>query len=385
MYHQHPHHLLKHLLQNYPSSSLITIRFISSCKHTSKPNQFTIDYLINSCGLSPVSALKASKHIILKPSTTKRPDSVLSLFKTYGFTNTHISKLVAANPFLLLLNTEKAIKPKLDFFSNIGITGPNLGKFLTSNGNILRCSLENKIIPSINFLRGFVKTDTCIAKILNRCCWGITDAECLMGPNIAILQDHGVPKANISKFILASPRIFFYKPEQFYNMVIDIKKMGFNPSSVMFGEGLNRVRNLKNPIWDTKMAVFKSFGWSEDEVLSLFKKQPMVVGASLKKLNSALDFFMNTLKWTRNDVSKNPSCMLLSLEKRVVPRSCVLQILLSKDLISRGGMGQGLRESEDVFLKKYVLKYQLELPELSEVYQSKMSSPGLKFRPQDIK
>ncbi|KAF5194846.1 hypothetical protein FRX31_015567 [Thalictrum thalictroides] len=90
---------------------------------------------------------------------------------------------------------------------------------------------------------------------------------------------------------------------------------------------------------------------------SLFKKQPNVM-VSAKKLNSALDFFMNTVKWTYVDVCRNTFCLLFRLEEKVTPRWHVLQILLSKDLISSNVTSQALRQAEDVFLKKLVIKHE---------------------------
>ncbi|KAF5181182.1 Mitochondrial transcription termination factor family protein [Thalictrum thalictroides] len=371
----HHHNLFNSFLQNPSSlSSLASVRFISSIDNTTKqPNEFTTDYLINSCGLSPESALKTSKYIALKPSNTKNPDSVLSLFKTYGFTLSHISKIVAIRPLLLLANPDKIVKPKLDFYSNIGISGSDLGKFLSRNHHFLVGSLQNKIIPFINFLRSILKSDSCIAKSLTLSRWGLIDAQSvIMERNISILRDHGVPEDNISKYVLMSSNKLCVNSDQFNKMILEVKNMGFISSSMMFLHGLSRLLETKKSTWDARVAVYRSFGWSEDEVILMFKKQPNIVRESVKKLNSALDFFLNNLKWTRIDVFKNPTLLSLSLEKRVIPRLCVLHILHSKYLISKNGMGKALRVSEDVFLKKYVIKHQSKLPELLELYKNKI-------------
>ncbi|KAF5205500.1 Mitochondrial transcription termination factor family protein [Thalictrum thalictroides] len=366
------HQSLKHLLQN--PSSVISIRLISttSSDNTSKPNQFTVDYLINSCGLSPESARKASKRIVLKPSTIKRTDSVLNLFKTYGFTNSQISKLLTARSELLVINPDKYIKPKLDFYRDIGISGPVLGKLLSADSKFILSSLPNKIIPFIDFLRSIVKTNSCIARTLSKTRWGFFGAQTVMRRNISLLQDHGVPKDNISKYVLNNPRIFYVNSDQFKKMVLEVKNMGFSSSSMMFLHGLSAFLEMKKSTWDAKLAAYRSFGWSEDDILSLFKKQPNIMIASVKKINSALDFFMNGLKWTQRDVFNNPTCLFLSLERRVIPRCSVLNILVTKDLISKDSMGQALKATDDMFLKNYVTKYQLEVPELLKLYQSKM-------------
>lgn len=55
-----------------------------------KQHSFTVSYLIESCGLSPETAISASKFVNFKSS--KKPDSVILLLREYGFENAQISK-----------------------------------------------------------------------------------------------------------------------------------------------------------------------------------------------------------------------------------------------------------------------------------------------------
>ncbi|KAF6152309.1 hypothetical protein GIB67_005963, partial [Kingdonia uniflora] len=58
-----------------------------------KDSSFVVSYLINNCGLSPQSAISASKKLNFK--TTTKPDSNLQFFQDHGFTKSQISKLIA--------------------------------------------------------------------------------------------------------------------------------------------------------------------------------------------------------------------------------------------------------------------------------------------------
>ncbi|KAF5175108.1 Mitochondrial transcription termination factor family protein [Thalictrum thalictroides] len=350
---------------NHPHQ-LDLLRFISN---TPELDGFTLDYFKNKCGLSPESALKASKCLVLK-STTK-PDLVISLLKSNGFTDAHISKLIAIRPQLLLIYT--ALKPKFDFFNSIGFSGPDLGNFLVKDSTILSSSLEKRIIPSINYLRSLVDTDDCVARILKRSRWGIHDAEGLMGPNIAILQNHGVPKSIIRMLLLKQPKDLCYGSDHFKKVVLEVEEMGVSPSSVQFIDALHVLLSMTKSTWEGKLAVFRNFGWSEDEVLSMFKKKPFVMANSANKIKLALDFFKHSLKWNRDDISRNPVLISLSLEKRIIPRFYVLQTLFSKDLINERGVS-ALKKPEIVFLENYVTKYNQEIPDLLKVYQSKLGS-----------
>lgn len=358
-------------LQN--SSPCTVTRFF--CNNVPDPQCFTVDYLTNSCGLSQQSALKVSKRLLLK--STMGPDSVLSLFNSYGFTQAQISKIVKLRPTLLLASPDKSLKPKLEYLYNVGIAGPDLTKIISTSPYILDTSLDKKIVPSINYLRSLVGTDKGVTTILNKSWWALNDAQRIMGTNIAILRDHGVPQCNITKFLLLYPQTLNRNTDLFNTRVIQLVSMGFCPSSMMFLHGVNVLVSMNKPKWDEKIAVYKSFSWSEDEVLSVFKKQPCTMSASVRRITSSLNFFLNELQWSREDIVRDPSVILFSLEKRIIPRCCVLQILHSKNLITKAGVAQGLKVSEDRFLKNYVDKYHDVESNLLKMYQSKVGAQGL--------
>ncbi|KAF8395581.1 hypothetical protein HHK36_019531 [Tetracentron sinense] len=346
-------------------SSLKSISHIP--KSSIQEPSLTVDYLVNSCGLSQESALSAGQKIKIK--TAKKLDSVLELFRNYGFTNTQIVKLITKRPSLLLADPIKTLKPKMEFFRNNGISDPILAKILSADPKVLLSSLEKHIIPSFNYLKTLLHTNENVAFALRRTTWIL---HSLPKQNISLLQNHGVPESTISKIIMANPRTVCFKPDKFRETFMKTIEMGFDSSSLMFAYGFIKLSGMKKGTWEAKMAVYRSFGWPEDEILSMFRKQPICMGFSEKKISTALDFFMNKLNWTRAYISKYPTALFLSLEKRTMPRCSVFEILLSKGLMKKGNMGKALKVAEDDFLKNYVVKYQEDLPQLLKIYRSKM-------------
>ncbi|KAF9607992.1 hypothetical protein IFM89_004389 [Coptis chinensis] len=68
-----------------------------------------------------------------------------------------------------------------------------------------------------------------------------------------------------------------------------------------------------------------------------------------------------------SDIVKNPVILALSLEKRIIPRCNVLEILYSNGLIGRvnaGSVTTALKLNEVKFIEKYVTKYQVTVPEM---------------------
>ncbi|KAJ4978243.1 hypothetical protein NE237_009023 [Protea cynaroides] len=355
-----------------PSTHLFFIRN-SSLRFSSDATELpsiTVDYLINRCGLTPESALKASQRINIK-STTKA-DSVLALLNSYGLPKPYISKLISKDPALLSANLKKTLEPKFEFFSNMGISGPDLARIFHRRPSILsNSSLKKDIVPSIDFLKSFLHDDRNIAVAMTRLRW-INGIRGVMKPNIEILRYQGVPESGISKLITYRPQLLTWKQPQFNEVVLQTKAIGFNPSSMLFIYGVCTLSQMKKTTLETKVEVFRSFGWSEYEILCLFKKQPHCFALSEKSLRTRLDFFSSKLIWTAADIVKNPIVLRLSMEKRTVPRFSVIQILLSQGLMKKRSINTALNLSEDKFLEKFVRKYHQELPQLMEEYKRNM-------------
>ncbi|XP_042513317.1 uncharacterized protein LOC122088196 isoform X2 [Macadamia integrifolia] len=326
-----------------------SLRFNSSAANEST---LTSDFLINSCGLSPESALRVSKSIDLK--TTAKADSVVALFKDYGFTQPQISNIITFNPNVLRVDPMKKLKPKIELLRDMGISGTNLAKILTRYANFLTASLERELVPNLEFIRSFIDTNERFAITLTRLTWCTRLPE-IMTPNIEILRDHGVTESNISRLMFLHPRLLIWKSEQFKWAVLRVKEMGLEPSSSPFIPAFRVLSGMKNPTWEAKLAVFSSFGWSSDDILFLFRKLPTIFGLSEKRIGAGLDFFMNKLNWTIADIMKYPGILQLSLEKRIFPRFSVIQVLLVKGLMKKKSIGTAMRLTEDKFLNKYMI------------------------------
>ena len=191
-----------------------------------------------------------------------------------------------------------------------------------------------------------------------------------MVPNIETLRSHGVPESNILRMLILRPRTLSFNADEFKAILKRVKEMGFDEKGMMFIHGVCTLCGMKKAKWESKVSVFRSFGWGEEEVIALFVKQPKFMNSSEARIRKSLDFFMNELHWMPEDISKYPIVLFLSFEKRVVPRSRVLQLLIEKGLVTRRSMGRALIIPEDQFLKVFMSSYEKKIPELWEIYQS---------------
>uniref|UniRef100_A0A7N2REL7 Uncharacterized protein n=1 Tax=Quercus lobata TaxID=97700 RepID=A0A7N2REL7_QUELO len=331
-------------------------------------HSFTVSYLINSCGLSSKSALLASKWVHFE--NPERPDSVLNLLKENGFTNTQISKLVRMRPKVLLSYPEKTLLPKIEFFRSKGISSSDLTTIISSNPSLLVSSLNNHLIPCYDFLKSVLLVDEKVLTTFK----GSRGADVAnnMIPNIELLRQHGVPQSVISLFLTSFPRIAFSNHSKFVEAVLEVKEMGFDPLKTVFVLAVQVVLKMSKEKLESKLELYKRWGWSKDVALLAFKRNPSCMALSEEKITKAMDFLVNKMGWPSAHIAKNPTILFLSLEKRIIPRCSVIQILLAKGLVKKDlGPARFIIPSERSFLERFVIKFQDDVPQLLNVYQGK--------------
>ncbi|KAK1294288.1 hypothetical protein QJS10_CPA16g01211 [Acorus calamus] len=335
------------------------------------PSPTTVSYLINSCGLSPESALKVSVRI----KSTEKADSVIAFFKNHGFSQTHITSMITRHPKLLSYDPDKTLKPKMEFFLHkVGFSASHLVELVSTSPQMLDGSLERRLIPSFDFLKGIVGSDENAIAAISRSPQLLRhDLPIILSSKAALLRGNGMRESDISRCIMKYPRDFHVSHDRFIEAVSEIKKIGFDPLSRSYTEALHVMLGMSSSNWQRKCEVYKSLGFSEDELLKIFKKYPVGMQLSETKIRKGMEFFMKCLNWDPSAISKYPVALNLSLEKRIIPRYTVMQMLLSNGLLKKDvNWGAIFMLKEKDFLKKFVNKYQGEAPKLMEAYSKEV-------------
>ncbi|XP_072054205.1 uncharacterized protein [Arachis hypogaea] len=235
---------------------------ISRCSivQSHHPN-FTISYLIDSCSLSPDTAALTSQKLHL-PSA-ERPDSVLTLLREHGFTDTQISNLIRKRLLFLLANPD-ILLPKFQFFLSIGIFNTNLARTLTAYPTLLSRSLEKQIIPCYNFLKSVLISDEKVASSLKRTSWVfLEDHKKNLVPNLNLLKEMDVPKSCVTLLLTHFSEALMQKKKNFAKLSKEIKEMGFNPKNTIFVLAIHVLSGEGNKsIYNRCYEVYKRWGWS---------------------------------------------------------------------------------------------------------------------------
>ncbi|KAL6125333.1 hypothetical protein ACLB2K_073392 [Fragaria x ananassa] len=239
------------------------------CTHiiTSQDENFTQNYLRQSCGLSPEGAISASKRVKLQ--CPERADSVLAILRNHGFSETQVA--------------QKTVLPKLHYFTSIGVSANDLAKAVASNPMLLGQSLENHIIPTHKLLKSMLphKSVGAVLKSGSRIFMANHGTSVL--PNISLLRQVGMPQSGISYLLVNLTRLVSLKHESFAQLVAEAKEMGFNMKKSTSLLAMNSLW-CKNALNRSRGVCMMSWGSSEDDFISAFRKCPKSMLVSEKKI-----------------------------------------------------------------------------------------------------
>ncbi|KAI4306694.1 hypothetical protein L6164_029949 [Bauhinia variegata] len=337
---------------------------------TSNAQPFIVSYLINTCGFSPKKAASASKYLSFQ--TREKPDLKIEFFKKQGFSQTQVLRMIRGAPRLLLFDTEKNVLPKIQFLKSKGILCSELPKIISSCPDILRRSLEKQIIPSFDFFESLFQSEVNFMKALKRCPQILVLCNTRIVPNIKVFREEGVSELLIVKLLERQPRALTGSADRFKEIVAKVREMGFNPLTMKFMMAVAVLVCISKSTWTRKADLYKRLGWSDDDILAAFEKNPQFVTISEDKIAKTMNFFVNEMGWESSTLARYPVLLSLSLKKRIIPRASVIQVLLSKGLVKQLALQQIFYSSEKVFLDKFIMCQGNEADELLKLYQEKM-------------
>ncbi|OIT02419.1 transcription termination factor mterf5, chloroplastic [Nicotiana attenuata] len=355
---------------NGATRQLYCIRLKLFCSTTTTANaepNLLSEFLVNSLGFSTEKAISASSKVTcLKPRNNHKPELVVNYFKQIGLDNAQIKLLVSPAPRLLFADVDKTLKPKIKVFQELGFSGPHLVKVLSRSGAFLRTGLNTGIRPSIEYLRKLLGTDDSVAKAIKRTPGLLSyPLQRVMSPNISFLQNLGCSTLDIQKLILRNPRIFVQKTEWLEDIVQRVEKdFCIRRDSRMFFYGVEMLSSLSKSNLEMKLGIFRSFGWSDSDIITMVQRLPLCLTTSEVKLRNILKFYVEELGYETSYIASHPTLLMFSFEKRVLPRNKILKLLKEKQLIKKVPCFYTvIKCSESEFLENYVMPLRDEMPE----------------------
>nr|XP_018675020.1 PREDICTED: transcription termination factor MTERF15, mitochondrial-like isoform X1 [Musa acuminata subsp. malaccensis]XP_018675021.1 PREDICTED: transcription termination factor MTERF15, mitochondrial-like isoform X1 [Musa acuminata subsp. malaccensis] len=333
---------------------------------------FMVEYLVNSWGFSPSEAAKVSKPLA-HLRATKKPDAVLNFMRSQGFDGAGIRKVISAYPRYLCYNVEKNLAPKFQFLRDLDLSESDIVDAIMNNHAILRLNVHRSIVPKLEMWESLLGSRELVLKHLKKPGWFFySSVEKTLHPNLKFLRDEcGIPEERLSLALRSRPQLISRKPESLRALVARAEELGTPRLSRMFVWTLGVLQMVSKEKFEAKAELMRSFGWSESEFSSAVIKNPTFLCISLDMLRRKVEFFINVVGYTPSFIASHPNLLLSSLQKTVIPRFRVLEMLNTKGLWTRRGTFLSyVTISNTKFLEKIVLPYKEKVPELLDILRA---------------
>ncbi|KAL0368814.1 UNVERIFIED_CONTAM: hypothetical protein Scaly_1100300 [Sesamum calycinum] len=307
--------------------------------------------------------------------TLKNSSLVLSFLKESGFSASQMEKILKSWPELLSVNLENIVKPKIKIFQEFGFSANDIVDIILKEPSVLHSSTNKRFIPSLTVLRGLLGSTAEVAKFLKISGWYLkSDLDSSLLPNIKLLHNYGIPMKKINWLMRYFPRFILQNPKTMKKLVEKADRLGADRSSKMFIHAVLIVSSLSNETLELKKKTFRDLGFSEDDILRVFRTQPHVFATSEEKIRKIKEVVLATGKYDLSCIVNNPTAVTRSIEKRYKPRFQVLEILEGKNLITNWpGFPTLFKMTDKNFFEKFVRPYS---DEVGEVYVAKGGLSG---------
>ncbi|KAL8104479.1 uncharacterized protein LOC141677196 isoform X2 [Apium graveolens] len=297
-------------------------------------------------------------------------NSVIKLFETFGFSETHISRIIRKQRRILTCHPQSYVKPKLDFLLSITHSQSDVGDIVAKNPVMLTKSLKNHIIPLFTSLKSVTGSDQDAVAAIKRNPFLLSNCiSTTFLQNFEFLQKLGVPQIQIVKLITEYGQSIGENHDKLCKVLLKVKDMGFDLSSSYFLDAVRSFSFLSDLAWESRCEMFRSFGFSDDDIIAMAKKHPVIMSYSERRMQELLEFFVQKLQWSATRLSTTPNVLRYSLKRRIIPRCSALQALVSSNCKSKRLMLTYIvTMTESKFLESFVTAYKDEVPEVMDAY-----------------
>ncbi|KAG6484164.1 hypothetical protein ZIOFF_060959 [Zingiber officinale] len=370
--------MLRSLFRRHPlpPSKLIHCVFfstgtsVSSSGVTASPDpHFLVEYLVHTCGFSADDASKVSKSLPRFQSTEKL-DAALGFFRSQGFDGANLRKIISRRPGLLCRDVENSLGPKFKILRDMGLSESHIVNAVMRHRIILSLDVQNTLLPKLKVWESLFGSREILLRKLRGCNRFISASiEKVVRPNLNFLRDEcGIPEDRVSLVLKKLPGFIAQNPDTLRALVDRTVGLGVPRGSGMFLWILFALHAVRRKKFEAQLKLMNNFGWSNSDFITAIKTQPRFLLLSIESLQRKMEFLVNDVGISPSDIAHCPAPLVLSLEKRLIPRFRVMEILKSEGLWTSTNKLHGvLSLSGPKFLQKFVQPYQAILPKLLEV------------------
>uniref|UniRef100_K3Z094 Uncharacterized protein n=1 Tax=Setaria italica TaxID=4555 RepID=K3Z094_SETIT len=291
--------MLRHQLQE---RLLPALRAVNPLHHrhlfSTSSGRFVVeDYLVDTCGLTPAQARKASKYLPHLKSPEK-PDAVRAFLTVAGVSEADAATAITRDRAAPLLQISPLMVSRLAFYLSFLGSYDNVHTAIRSSGYLLSTHVDN-----------------------------------VVKPNIELLLQCGLTPRDVATLCSRVGVLFTEEPERVKEMVARADKLGVPRNAGMFKRALQTVHNLNPRTISAKMDFLKkALGCSESELAIAVCQIPTLLTTSVGKLGRTVEFLKVDVGLEPGFIVRRQRLFIYGLEKRLIPRHYVIKVLKAKGL-----------------------------------------------------
>ncbi|EXC10440.1 hypothetical protein L484_008606 [Morus notabilis] len=225
----------------------------------------------------------------VKEEKEDNPKDSKEVLRNFGCNEEEISKL-----FLLRPSLKNPVLPQLQFKLNLlkglGVTPSDLVRIVNCRPRILSCRINHRFNERFAYFMTLFESKEVLLKAIIRNPSLLTyDFQNMVKPVIAVYKGMGLSKKDLSAMLQLRPTIIprtsFGDEKMEY-----IRKTGVSQTSKMYKYvvtliGVSRLETIRQ-----KVGNLERFGFSEEEVLELVGRSPLLLTLSMDKVQRNMTF-----------------------------------------------------------------------------------------------
>nr|CAB3458631.1 unnamed protein product [Digitaria exilis] len=328
------------------------------------------DYLVSRCGLTRAQAVKAAAKLSHLRSRTK-PEAVLTyLENNLGIPSADVGRVAVICPLFLCSDVERTLAPRVADLRDLGLSRDDIARLVLLVPNSFR---YRHLTSNLEFWLAELGSFDKIVRAIMLCSQLLsTDLDKVTRPNVAFLQQCGMNISQIVTTSLYSTRLFTMNPKLLKDTVQRAEELGIDRGARMFRHALALVAFTDEEVVARRIRLLQNVGFSKDDVRTIVRKQPLVLALSEQKVQENANFLIKDVGLDVSYIVHRPVLLMYSVERRLLPRYRLLQVLREKGLL-KGELDYYFTASmaEKIFLKKFVLPFKNHVPGIIDDYASK--------------
>ncbi|XP_059666708.1 transcription termination factor MTERF9, chloroplastic-like [Cornus florida] len=299
------------------------------------------------------------------------PKDSIDVFRRWGCSETDISKIFLLRPSLRGADVTK-LQSKLSILSKLGLTASDLVKIINCCRRFFTRRINHCFDERLEYLQTLFGSRQMLLKAITRNPSLLTyDFHNLIKPTIAAYERMGVSRKDLIPMLLSRPTLIprssFTDEKMYY-----IQKTGLSKDSKMYKYVVTLIAISRLETIREKVAFFEKFGFSEDKVLGLFGRSPLLLTLSVDKVQRNMTFVLGTMKLPASTVLDYPFLIFSNLEAVLKPRFLLGGIIQDLGLVPQikgPAMLRALRMTENLFIKTFIKCHPKDVAsELMEYY-----------------